>query len=168
MAAPEESGILLEIVTPKGVALRERVDEMEAPGAAGDFGVLVGHLPMLAALDVGLVRYRIGGKREEVAVGEGFAEVLPDRTLVLTDRFARRDDVDVLAVRERLAEVDRALDRWEGELDDPARLELVEEEQWLAAELELIGDPPVPRVLVGRRLSDYRAVLPPAEPPSEP
>ena len=35
--------IFLEIVTPSGIALRERVMELTAPSVAGEFGVLPGH-----------------------------------------------------------------------------------------------------------------------------
>ena len=153
----------LEIVTPRGIVLDTDVDEVVAPSVNGEFGVLPGHLPLLAALGTGLVHYTKSGKTTDVAVGRGFVEVLKDRALVLTDRYATKDDVDVLKVRERLKEVDSELERWEGDLSDPARLELIEEEQWLAAQLELIGDPPPPRVLDVSRAFDYAAVIPDAE-----
>ena len=151
----------LEIVTPKGVVLSEDVDEVVAPSVAGEFGVLPGHLPMLAALHIGLVHYRRpgGANMVEVAVGNGFVEVNGDKTLLLTDRFMKKDDVAVLDVRKRLSEVDHQIEAWSGELDDPARLELIEEEQWLAAQLELYGDPPVQRVLEHRRANDYSKLL---------
>ena len=50
--------IQLEIVTPTGVALRQKVDDVTAPSVAGEFGVLPGHLPVLAALRTGLVTYQ--------------------------------------------------------------------------------------------------------------
>jgi F-type H+-transporting ATPase subunit epsilon len=138
--------ILLEIVTPTGVALREHVTEMTAPSVAGEFGVLPGHLPVLAALRTGLVSYRKDGQEGHIAVHHGFAEVVHDVALLLTERFMKKDDVDVVRVRLRLKEVDAELDHWQGDLTDPRRRELIEEEQWLAAQLELVGDPPVPTV----------------------
>jgi F-type H+-transporting ATPase subunit epsilon len=155
--------LLLEIVTPTGVALSERVDEVIVPSVQGEFGVLAGHLPMLAALDTGLLHYRQGHKLTDVAVGIGFAEVFHDKTLVLTDRFVRKPEVDVLAVRERLKKVDKELESWTGEGDDHHHLELIEEEQWLAAQLELHGDPPVPKVLSQARSVDYQDILPEAD-----
>src|SRR6185369_1342214 len=154
--------ILLEIVTPTGVALRERVTEVTAPSVAGEFGVLPGHLPLLAALRTGIVSYKKDGQEHKLAVHHGFVEVAHDVMLVLTERFVKKDDVDVVRVRLRLKEVDAELDHWQGELTDPKRRELIEEEQWLAAQLELIGDPPPPTVREDTRfLADH------AEPPSE-
>jgi F-type H+-transporting ATPase subunit epsilon len=157
-----EGQIALEVVTPQGVALGEAVDEVIAPGEEGEFGVLPGHLPMLADLKVGLLHYRKGTKLTDVAIGAGFAEVLRDKVLVLTDRFVTKDAIDVLGVRKRLKEVDAQLEKWSGDIDDPVRLELIEEEQWLATQLELYGDPPQPKVLAPSRANDYRGVIPDA------
>ena len=136
--------IFLEIVTPTGVALRERVNELTAPSVTGEFGVLPGHLPILAALRTGLVSYKQDGKENKIAVHHGFVEIVHDTALLLTEKYATRDQVDVIAVRKRMKEVDDELDHWTGELTDPRRAELIEEEQWLATQLELIGDPPPP------------------------
>lgn len=152
--------IELEIVTPEGVKLEERVDEVIAPSVHGEFGVLPGHLPILAALNIGLLHYREGNTLTDVAVGSGFAEVVHDKALILTDRFCLKEDVDVLDVRKRLKGVDAKLEAWDGDLDDPERLGLIEEERWLAAQLELYGDPPVPTVLVMSRSTDYRNIIP--------
>lgn len=152
--------IFLEIVTPTGVPLRERVNELTAPSVAGEFGVLPGHLPLLAALRTGLVTYKQDGKENKFAVHHGFVEVVNDTALLLTEKFAKREDVDVVRVRKRLKEVDDELDHWTGELTDPRRAELIEEEQWLATQLELIGDPPLPMVR-----EDTRYVVAHAEPP---
>jgi F-type H+-transporting ATPase subunit epsilon len=161
MAAAEQ--LSLEIVTPTGLALSLEVDEVRARSVQGEFGVLPGHLPMLAALDIGLLHYRQGDSETEVAVGTGFVEILKDRALVLTDRYITRDQVDVLAVRERLEQVDAELDKWQGDPDAAERLNLIEEEQWLAAQLEVFGDPAPPRVLVETRSTDYRNIIPDAE-----
>jgi len=154
--------IQLEIVTPSGVALREQVTDVTAPSVDGEFGVLPGHLPILAALRTGIVSYHVNGAEEHVAVHHGFAEVQDDKALFLTERFAKKADVDVVKVRLRLKEVDEELDHWQGDLTDPRRRELIEEEQWLAAQLELIGDAPPPTVR-----EDTRFLAAHAEAPSE-
>ncbi|HSN98533.1 MAG TPA: ATP synthase F1 subunit epsilon [Candidatus Nanopelagicales bacterium] len=155
--------IRLEIVTPTGVALREQVTDVTAPSVSGEFGVLPGHLPLLAALRTGLVTYHKDGKEHRIAVHHGFVEVVHDVALLLTERFARSEDVDVVRTRMRLKEVDAELDHWQGELTDARRRELIEEEQWLATELELIGDPPPPMVREDTRYLVEHAEAPPVE-----
>jgi len=156
--------IQLEIVTPSGVALREQVNEVTAPSVTGEFGVLPGHLPILAALRTGLVTFKKDGQEHRVAVHHGFVEVAHDTALMLTERFVRKADVDVVKVRLQLKEVDKELDHWQGDLTDPRRRELIEEEQWLATQLELIGDPPPPMVREDTRfLAEHAEALPEAE-----
>src|SRR5882757_1996962 len=101
--------VTLEIVTPLGLALKEEVDDVAAPSVEGEFGVLPGHLPLLAALRTGIVKYHKGGEEVLVAVADGFVEVENDKVLVLTDKVATRDAIDVVRVRLELKEVDEQL-----------------------------------------------------------
>ena len=93
MALP--SHLALEIVTPDRAVVHEQVDEVEAPGAAGYFGVLPGHTPMLALLQVGVLWYRKGAEKTYLSVAGGVAEVTPDRVIVLAQIAERAEDIDV-------------------------------------------------------------------------
>jgi F-type H+-transporting ATPase subunit epsilon len=134
----------LEIVTPEGVQLSEDIDELTAPSVDGQFGVLPGHRPMLAALTTGIVTYIQGGVATQVAVGAGYVEIHGDRAVVLTDRYSTKQAVDPVRVRLNLKEADEALDHFAGELGSSDHLELIAKELWAAALLELYGDPPPP------------------------
>jgi F-type H+-transporting ATPase subunit epsilon len=148
--------IRLEIVTPRGRALAASVDEVTAPSVEGEFGVLPGHLPLLAALRTGIVAYRQGTETKRCAVGTGFAEAGPDKLVILTSEFAEPEKVDPVLVRRELAEVQEKLAKIEGVpiaapdakgVDAVAvgareeRNGLIAKENWLAAQLELYGDP---------------------------
>ncbi len=93
MALPTK--LTLEIVTPERSLASEEVDEVQLPGAEGYFGVLPGHAPLLATLQVGELWYRIGQEKHYVAVAFGFAEVLPERVTVLAQIAERPEDIDV-------------------------------------------------------------------------
>jgi len=93
MALPTK--LTLEIVTPERALVTEQVDEVELPGAEGYFGVLPGHTPLLAALQVGELWYRVGQERHYLAVAFGFAEVLPERVTVLAQVAERAQDIDI-------------------------------------------------------------------------
>lgn len=140
--------ISLEIVTPEGVKLSEQVTELTAPSVDGEFGVLPGHQPMLAALTTGIVTFSVKGSAEKtpVAVGAGFFEVADDRAVILTDRFVRKPDIDPVLVRKELKEVDEQLDHYGGDMNGPEFGELVSRQLWAATQLDLYGDPPPPRV----------------------
>src|SRR5580692_4784048 len=105
--------IRLEIVTPRGRALAVNVDEVTAPSVEGEFGVLPGHVPLLAALRTGIVTYRQGAETKRCAVGSGFAEAGPDKLILLTDEYTERERVDPVLVRKELAEVEQELQKLE-------------------------------------------------------
>jgi len=148
-----EGTIHLEIVTPDGVKLAADVTEFTAPSVDGEFGVLPGHVPLLAALTTGIVSYNVGGEKHAVAVGAGFAEVSDDKGLLITDRFIRKADIDPVVVRLDLKEADEALDKFNGDLQGSEYGALVARELWAATELELYGDPPPPRIKTMSELS---------------
>jgi|SRR3984957_12026924 F-type H+-transporting ATPase subunit epsilon len=167
--------IQLEIVTPRGRALAASVDEVTAPSVNGEFGVLPGHLPLLAALRTGIVSYRMGTETTRVAVGAGFAEAGPDKLVILTDEYAERAQLDPVLIRKELAEVEQKLAKLESvpivapeaKGGDAAEIEargerevLIARENWLAAELELYGDPPA---ATQRPYEEFGPVAPPPD-----
>jgi F-type H+-transporting ATPase subunit epsilon len=92
MALPTH--IRLEFVTPERTIVHDDVDELVLPGEAGDFGVLPGHAPMLAALRIGPMWYRKGADKLFAFVAGGVAEVVGDRVTVLAQVAERADDID--------------------------------------------------------------------------
>ena len=87
--------LTLEIVTPDRSVIADQVDEVEIPGAEGYFGVLPGHTPLLAMLQVGELWYRKGTTVSYLSIAFGFAEVLPDRVTILAQIAERADEIDI-------------------------------------------------------------------------
>ncbi len=87
--------IFLEIITPEKVVVREEVDIITAPGVVGEFGVLANHAPMVAAIKIGPLRYRIGDREEWVAVSGGFCEISKNRITFLVEAAERAYEIDV-------------------------------------------------------------------------
>lgn len=77
------STVKLSIVTPEGVAFREEVESIVAPGVQGSFGVLKGHAPMTAALSKGLVKVRTNQTTLSFSMENGFLEVRPTEVVIL-------------------------------------------------------------------------------------
>jgi F-type H+-transporting ATPase subunit epsilon len=111
MALPTH--LTLELVTPDHAVAHEQVDEVQLPGANGYFGVLPGHTPLLAALDVGQLWYRRGPDKTYVSVAFGVAEVLPDRVIVMCRYAERAEEIDV-------ARAEAAKQRAQADLTKPA------------------------------------------------
>ena len=90
-----ENKIKLEIVTPNGLILSEEVDEVVCTGSEGEFGVLPGHVPFFTTLKIGMLTYKKGNEARFVFVNWGYAEVGPDRVMVLADSAEKSEDIDV-------------------------------------------------------------------------
>ena len=97
--------------------MTSQVDEVELPGAEGYFGVLPGHAPLLATLQVGELWYRVGQERHYLAIAFGFVEVLPDRVTVLAQIAERAQDIDVARAEEAKRRAEERVSRRESGMD---------------------------------------------------
>ncbi len=156
----------LEIVTPKGRALVATADEVTAPSVKGEFGVLPGHLPLLAALQTGIVTYRVGSDTKKCAVARGFVEAGSDKVMLLTDDYVDKDAVEPVEVRKDLMECEQRLDALQAKVDGGVEEQgevrvLAEKILWLATQLELYGEPPIATL---RLVDEAKEVLAKDEP----
>jgi F-type H+-transporting ATPase subunit epsilon len=132
MALP--SKIVLHIVTPLQ-HFEYDVDEVVLPGVEGEFGVLPGHTPLLAALRTGTMWFRQGHERHVLAISIGFAEVLADRVTVLAQVAERAEDLDVARAEEGMRVATEAFTATPIEIDfERARLALLRTLQQLQSE----------------------------------
>jgi F-type H+-transporting ATPase subunit epsilon len=133
----------LSLTTPRGAILDLDVDEVTAPGALGEFGVLPGHVPLMSAIKPGVLVYRGKGHSGVVAVGPGFLQVAPpsqadtahDKVLVLVDQALVTADIDKSEAQRDLTAADKELASWKGELDGAWKA-LDIKRQWAQARLD--------------------------------
>jgi F-type H+-transporting ATPase subunit epsilon len=141
----------LSLTTPKGALVDTDVDEVTAPGDLGELGVLPGHVPLMTALRPGVLSYKAKDHDGIVAVGQGFLQVAPlpraadapgrDRVLVLVDQALAAADIDRQAAARELAEADKELAAWKGELDG-AYQALILRRGWAQARLDAAARAP--------------------------
>ena len=87
--------IELEVVTPERLVLHEDVKWIEMPARDGYIGVLPGHAPLITELGIGILTYRTNGQAHFLTVMQGYAEVLPDRVIVLAEISERAAEIDL-------------------------------------------------------------------------
>lgn len=105
--------IQLEIVTPDRQVVHDSASSVTIPGKNGYLGILPGHAPLLSELKGGEVVYTRDDTKHYLAVSWGFAEVLPDRCIILVQTCERAEEID-------LARAERALERAEERLKNVA------------------------------------------------
>ncbi|MDK2960493.1 MAG: F-type H+-transporting ATPase subunit epsilon [Bacillota bacterium] len=87
--------IKVDVVTPERVVYSGEVEQVIAPGVEGSLGVLPGHAPLITKLGTGPVILKNAGDLIEVAVSEGFLEVMPQKVVILAETAERAEEIDV-------------------------------------------------------------------------
>jgi F-type H+-transporting ATPase subunit epsilon len=107
-----------DLVSPEKLAFAGEVDQVDVPGLEGDFGVLAGHAPVVAALRPGILTIITGGARQKVIVLGGLAEVSEKGLTVLADVATSMQELDRAQFAETISEMEEKLSEKEGsELD---------------------------------------------------
>ena len=103
-----------ELVSPDRISFSGEVDQVDVPGAEGDFGVLAGHAPLIALLRPGLMTVYVAGDKTQLVVLGGFAEVGPDGLTVLADVATSLEDFDRAALQAQITEMETGVKDMEG------------------------------------------------------
>ncbi|CEG29180.1 F0F1 ATP synthase subunit epsilon [Bacillus sp. B-jedd] len=89
------STIKVSVVTPDGPVYDSEVEMVSTKAQSGELGILPGHIPMVAPLQIGAVRLKKEGKTELVAVSGGFLEVRPDQVTILAQAAEQSSEIDI-------------------------------------------------------------------------
>jgi F-type H+-transporting ATPase subunit epsilon len=112
-----------DLVSPEKLAFSGEVDQVDVPGVEGDFGVLAGHAPVVAAIRPGILTVFTGGAQQKIIVLGGLAEVSETGLTVLADVATSLQELDrnefadrITGMEAKLAEkdgseLDRAIER---------------------------------------------------------
>ena len=107
-----------DLVSPEKLAFSGEVDQVDVPGIEGDFGVLAGHAPVVAAIRPGILTVTSGGAHQKIIVLGGLAEVSGKGLTVLADVATSLQDLDRAEFADKIAEMEAKLAEKEGsELD---------------------------------------------------
>jgi F-type H+-transporting ATPase subunit epsilon len=108
-----EAKLLLEIVTPQGLIFSSDVDEVTASGSEGEFGVLPGHVPFITTLKIGMLTCKKGSEMVIFFVNWGYAEIGPDKVIILADSAEKSDEIDMERARKAMKRAEERLKKAE-------------------------------------------------------
>ena len=132
-----EDTIKLEVVTPLQLAVSTTVSDVSAPSVDGEFGVLPGHRPLLAALQHGSVCYTEKGKKRFAAAAPGFAEVGLSSVVLLVEHWVPAEEIDIEDARDELARSELKVKELLGQENTAEYKQALRDERWAAVRLEV-------------------------------
>jgi F-type H+-transporting ATPase subunit epsilon len=103
-----------DLVSPEQLAYSGEVEQVDVPGIEGDFGVLAGHAPVVAAIRPGILTITAGGARQKIIVLGGLAEVSEKGLTVLADVATSVEDLDHARFADTIAEMEAKLAEKDG------------------------------------------------------
>ncbi|WP_027408017.1 F0F1 ATP synthase subunit epsilon [Anoxybacteroides tepidamans] len=109
--------IKVSVVTPDGPVYEADVEMVSTKAKSGELGILPGHIPLVAPLEIGSVRLKKDGKTEFVAVSGGFLEVRPDKVTVLAQAAERAEDIDVVRAKAAKERAEKRLQAKQDNID---------------------------------------------------
>jgi F-type H+-transporting ATPase subunit epsilon len=107
-----------ELASPARLVFTGEADQVDCPGAEGDFGVLANHAPLIAALRPGILTIRQGGGTKRFYVRDGFAEVNPSGLTVIVEYAVPAEE---LSADELAKEIAAAEEKLAAAKDGPAK-----------------------------------------------
>lgn len=109
--------VKVNVVTPDGPVYEADVEMVSVKAQSGELGILPGHIPMVAPLQVGAVRLKKGNGTDLVAVSGGFLEVRPEQVTILAQSAETASDIDVARAQMAKERAERRLQNKQADVD---------------------------------------------------
>ena len=87
-------GLNIRVIAPDRIVLNETAEEIILPSSTGQLGILENHAPLLTALDIGVMRFRVVDKWVPVVIVGGFAEIELNRVTILANSVEELESID--------------------------------------------------------------------------
>ena len=107
----------VSIVTPDGPVYESEVEMVSTKAETGELGILPGHIPFVAPLEIGAVRLKKAGKTEYVAVSGGFLEVRPEKVTILAQSAEIAENIDIARAQAAKARAEQYLEAKRDDID---------------------------------------------------
>ncbi len=103
--------LTVRVITPGQTVWDGAAQEVILPSTSGQLGVLTDHIPLLTALDIGVMQIKSGGDWFPLVVLGGFAEVENNEVTVLVNGAEMASTLDGAKVQAELAQAEAALEK---------------------------------------------------------
>ena len=107
--------LTLRVLAPDQSVFDGTAEEVILPSTTGLIGILPGHISLVTALDIGVMRVRTNGAWNSIALMGGFAEVEADDVTVLVNGAELGDSIDATTAEAELEPAKAQVSQMEGQ-----------------------------------------------------
>ena len=94
----------VRVIAPDRTVWNAEAEEVILPSSTGQLGILTGHIPLLTALDIGVMRVRIDKEWIPIVLLGGFAEVENNMITILVNGAEEVAEIDIKKAQNSLEE----------------------------------------------------------------
>ena len=94
----------IRVISPDRTVWDANAEEVILPSSTGQLGILTGHIPLLTALDIGVMRVRIDKDWVPIVLMGGFAEIDNNKITILVNGAEETIDIDISLAQKNLEE----------------------------------------------------------------
>ena len=105
----DERYIRLKVFSPQRVFFEGDADLVEFTTTEGDIGVYKNHVPLTVVVAPGVLRITKDGETQEATLLDGFAPILQDEIIILSEACEWPDEIDVHRAEEEKIRAERRL-----------------------------------------------------------
>nr|YP_010195547.1 ATP synthase CF1 subunit epsilon [Gracilaria baiana]UAD82944.1 ATP synthase CF1 subunit epsilon [Gracilaria baiana] len=99
----------IRVIAPDRTVWDANAEEVILPSSTGQVGILKGHIPLLTAIDIGVMRVRIEKEWQPIILLGGFAEVKDDNITILVNGAEEVSEIDMKTAQENLDKATKIL-----------------------------------------------------------
>nr|YP_010619090.1 ATP synthase CF1 subunit epsilon [Pterosiphonia complanata]WAX03103.1 ATP synthase CF1 subunit epsilon [Pterosiphonia complanata] len=85
----------IRVIAPDKIVWDAEAEEIILPSSTGQLGILTGHIPLLTALDIGVMRVRINKDWKPIILLGGFAEIKNNQITILVNGAEEVNEINL-------------------------------------------------------------------------
>ena len=119
--------ISLKVLAPNQNVFEGEAEEVILPSTTGQLGILPGHISLVTAIDIGVLRLRSNSKWISIALMGGFAEIESDEVTVLVNSAEIGSNIDKKSAEEALSKARSEVNKFTDTEKSPAKIKAINE-----------------------------------------
>ena len=132
--------ISLKVLAPNQNVFEGEAEEVILPSTTGQLGVLPGHISLVTAIDIGVLRLRKDSKWTSIALMGGFAEIESDEVIVLVNSAEIGSEINTNHAEEQLSIAKNELSKFSDNEKSPEKIKAINELSKAQARIQATKD----------------------------